>query len=422
MIGSATLGQGSVPLASETEGGGTPPPPPVIPLRWTLDLVTSFGHGLPDTDDNLPDNDGVAESFWLSPTIDADHATPDQVREWPLGVGDDTSFVQLIAQVDAADLAGDAAQLIVTINGVDTAIAVDIPEGVSTALQLSAEGTVYAPAGYRIGVRFAPVDGMTGGTLRVEARLRGSLPTELPAPAPNMWLWLKTTAGLPDGVGNTLFFEDQSGNGRDAQFAGAAVLVPNAIDGLPAIDLPAASKYDGVYMGSQFPIPEGWATNGPFYVAIVCIPKDEFGGPAIILPSWGANTIALLQVPWINRDGPPDVQYGLSYEKFLFPSQEFSDVVDYTDQPILVEFISEDGATLEIRVNGVVRPLVDNTIPPWGGDAQRYQISAYKDAPYALKCDMQFVEIIVRDVVTADAIAADRPYLKARFPSLGLPY
>lgn len=139
--------------------------------NYSLDIPLAFGQGAPGTDDVIPDDDDAAESFWLMPSTDADHATPDQVREWP--VTDNHDRVGLVVRVDAANMIGDTAQLIVTKNGVDTAVAVTIPMGATANVTLSDERGLTLVPGDRVGVRFAPGDDLEGAcTLRCEARLR----------------------------------------------------------------------------------------------------------------------------------------------------------------------------------------------------------------------------------------------------------
>lgn len=182
LIGGARAGLGGVRTTGEASGtGGTPTPTPepqLVGVRF--DLPVSFGHGIA-ADQNLP----AATSFWLSPTTIADLAVADQSREWltqsPIG------FLYLDMYVDAANLVTAGARLIVTVNGLDTPIGLDISTGVTTAFKGSTSALFTVDSGSVVGIRFDGSALGDGSTLRLEARLRGYetgtpfVPSELPA-------------------------------------------------------------------------------------------------------------------------------------------------------------------------------------------------------------------------------------------------
>lgn len=137
------------------------------PNQWSLAL--SFGLGIAGVDDQIPE---VASSWWLTPNLTADLIVAAEVREWPAPV--ELGEVTLDVYVDAADLNSVGARLIVTVDGVDTAVEVTIPTGASAGLSLSATGDVPVPVGSRVGVRFAPDDEtLDGETLRCEVMVGG---------------------------------------------------------------------------------------------------------------------------------------------------------------------------------------------------------------------------------------------------------
>jgi hypothetical protein len=151
----------------------TNPTGPVVSLEAApststlFDLVLSYGHGMA-ADAELP----TATSFWFSPTTIADLARADQVREWV--TTDALAFLAIVVRVDAAHLVTGGASFIVTVNGLDTAIALAVATGDTTDTTLQTSVLLPVAAGSRVGVRWNGSALAAGSTLRAEIRLRGA--------------------------------------------------------------------------------------------------------------------------------------------------------------------------------------------------------------------------------------------------------
>ncbi len=141
-----------------------------IPPSASFELALSFGHGM-EADTHLPSN----TAFWLSPTTIADIAAGFDpsfaVREWPLDQSLENVGLDLV--VDLSDFPGKTLPVIVTVDGVDTAIVITVPDAISSPTVLQASAALAVSAGSAIGVR---VDGslIFDGALIMQARLHGS--------------------------------------------------------------------------------------------------------------------------------------------------------------------------------------------------------------------------------------------------------
>jgi hypothetical protein len=148
-----------------------------------FDVTLSFGHGM-DIDAVLP----PATSFWLTATTITDLARADQVRQWP--VDQALSFIGLDVVVSESSGIGELGlALIVTLGGLDTALSITVPTGITEDTLFSTSAMLPVPAGSFVGVR---VDGSGVGeseSIRLQARLHGAatgtpvIPSTLPIDA-----------------------------------------------------------------------------------------------------------------------------------------------------------------------------------------------------------------------------------------------
>jgi hypothetical protein len=192
LLGGVKSGLGGVRTSGESSGGGggagtvesisspdgsivvTNPTGPDVELEVNasafpavlFDMFLSYGHGM-DVDANLP----AATSFWLTPTTLADLARADQVREWE--VDHALSSLRLVVVVSESAGIGLGLPVIVTVDGVDIALSVLLPDGVSGDTSYEAFLVLDVPSGSFIGVR---VDGSALGaaaSVRMQVRLIG---------------------------------------------------------------------------------------------------------------------------------------------------------------------------------------------------------------------------------------------------------
>lgn len=137
----------------------------------TIDLANtlSFGHGIPDEDDNLPEPEGEEPAvFWLSPTTNADIATVNQVREWPAGTA--LSHLGMVGQVDRVDLTGGDIFIEITVDGVGTGILATLSDGETG--RFTVDDDFLVPANSDVGVAVIAPFGVSGN-LRMQVRLVG---------------------------------------------------------------------------------------------------------------------------------------------------------------------------------------------------------------------------------------------------------
>ncbi len=151
----------------------TNPTGPVVSLEVAatdvtlFDLFLSYGHGMA-VDANLP----ALGSFWFSPTTIADLATAAQVREWV--TVEALAFLELVVRLDAAHLVTGGGSFIVTVDGLDTAIALAVATGDTTATTLETSVAFSVAAGSTVGVRWDGSAAADGSTMRAEIHLRGA--------------------------------------------------------------------------------------------------------------------------------------------------------------------------------------------------------------------------------------------------------
>ncbi len=414
LAGSQLAGMGSVLTAAYSGDDATVGPD--SPLNWLFDLPLSFGQGLHDTDDTIPDLDGNAETFWLSPTLDSDHAEADQSHSWP--TDDPLDYLRLIVYVDAASLPDGGGDLVVTVDDVDTDILVTIPAGASSGLTLQDEGAAYVPALSRIGVRFRPDEACTGGTLRVEARLRGRWPgaNGLPDPtepggSPLIWLEadLDVTRGALDIV--TQWTNQGSlglGVGQPPTiFAGPPTWVDGEINGLPIIRF---SKAGVTLLTSDVVTP--FAPGDPFTAIFVVRPTSADGGIFFSSPF---------------QDGSPFRGVGLltdAGDQYPFPS-EFTGAgptvdggpVDYTGLELLCAYYF-DGTAGSVDVAGVRLATTGAVDVPNAGDAYCIggaAIAGFNGSWAGSDVDMAAAIIYAGDLEGTAVIAQTLAYLRAKW-------
>lgn len=133
-----------------------------------LDLILSFGHGVPDADDTLPTPSEELNQMWLSPTLVNDIGELGQEREWitpvPLGT------LTLHGRIDRAGLVGGDLTIAVTADGETIACSFVVTNGDSG--DFSATLNDYVAAGVHLGV--VVNYGNVEGNLRGEFRLIGT--------------------------------------------------------------------------------------------------------------------------------------------------------------------------------------------------------------------------------------------------------
>jgi hypothetical protein len=117
-----------------------------------LALLLSYGHGIPNVDDSLPESEG-SETIWLSPTTSADIAQPGQQREWLSRL--ERRQAQLDVYVDSAQIngvpAGATIDVAIMVNGSPTAIKVTIPTGATVGTAFQAAGALAVAPGDTVG-------------------------------------------------------------------------------------------------------------------------------------------------------------------------------------------------------------------------------------------------------------------------------
>lgn len=140
------------------------------PLK-TLTLELSYGHGIPGVDDSLPESEDTY-SFWLSPTTTADILIEGQVREFDSVEAHRSAL--LTVRVDVATLNdGATLDIAITVNGVESAIAVTIPTGATADTTFQSTGAITVAAGDTVGVSVATSQAMDDASvLRCEVLAR----------------------------------------------------------------------------------------------------------------------------------------------------------------------------------------------------------------------------------------------------------
>jgi hypothetical protein len=366
MIGSQESSLGSVETSSEAGTGGVGPTPPALIPGAALDMILSYGHGVPDVDDQLPDSEGGYE-MWLSPTDIADIAERGQVREWVTLA--DLTNVAIIVRIDLADMVSVGGpwvtKLVVTVDGSDVAVEVVIPNGITTDTTLIANVALAVAAGSKIGCAFS-----TSGELDAAARLRcevrlvasgTTIPTPpiLPPVLPGFGLlfdWetdpaVSTITLVAGGISQ---ITDASGNAFDLVQATAIrrptllAAVFNAFDG---IVYPAAMDRILEYFASNM----GLADGGARTVMTVCKPDGAAGGSLVVFKR---ATNYLGCELWL--DGGTQRLYGNG--AFPTPADiNATTPVDYGGNKIVV-IHDFDGTDMIVSVNGIVIPASGTTI------------------------------------------------------------
>lgn len=294
MIGGERQGIGGVRTTSEggRSGGSGPTPPGVFPGA-ALDMILSYGHGVPGVDDQLPLREGGYE-MWLSPTDGADISEPAQVREWVAAAA--LTGVALLVRVDLADMISVGGpwvqKLVVTVNGVDVACEVVIPNGVTTDTTLQAALTIPIAAGSRVGCAFSTSGELdTGSTLRTEVRLIASglpipLPPVLPPVLPGFgllfdWETDPAVSTITTVAGGVSQLTDASGNAFNLTQATALrrpTVAPASFNAFPGLVFPAGMDRILEYSASNM----GLADGGARTVMCVCKPDGAAGGSLVV--------------------------------------------------------------------------------------------------------------------------------------------
>ena len=342
-VGHPTLG----PIGGASSPGG---PNVAGPFAGCFDF--SFGHGHPGTDDVLPLG---LEGFWITPDGDSDHATVNQEHEWEIGgIG---SFVALDVYVYQCAIVDDGTssvdKLVITVNGLETGVFVEVFNGFSGRLQANA--ALATVDGDRIGLKWSPDDHYVSGTLRMTAVVCAThlAPTPIPLPPvlPGLgliaqWETDPTVSTLTLGAGPVLTgVSDGTGNGfNQAQATGARQVpwVPGVVNGFGVARFPNTQDKILEYSASNM----GLADGGPRTVMTVCKPVSGFGGTLLCFKR--ATNYFAMEI-W-THGGRQDF-YGNG--QFPTPVDIFATVtVDYSGNQLCV-IHDWDGTTFRVRVNGV---------------------------------------------------------------------
>lgn len=331
--------------------------------KTLFDLFLSYGHGMA-IDANLP----ATTSFWFSPTTIADLARADQVREWV--TEDELGFLELVVRVDAATLVTAGARFVVTVNGADTAIALDLAVGATADTTLETSALFAVAAGSKLGVRFDGSSIGDGSTLRAEIRLRAAL-TGTPI-VPDT---------LPSGALALFHGNDLAADGTawtDSVVGHVFNLGPSAD---PNLTTPAAVQ-DGTFQNHRF----ARFTPGPgpdfFTTQTLCTTVDMFAGAvaapvaartlvAVVKPSsliggsvgvFGLNALYFDCMLWNAQ--PPEVAAQWVYWNGNGTNNVIAKAaaaVNYGGQELVVVWRT-DGTTIEVFINGVKIALATNLV------------------------------------------------------------
>jgi hypothetical protein len=319
----------------------------------------SFGHGVPSTDDELPNFPEQSSSFWLTPDGDSDHAQVDQVHEWE--AGGVAAFASLDVFVYLANIddtgSPSVCKLIVTVNGVETGILVNVLDGTSGRLQ--ANGAVAIVDGDLVGVKWKTDANFDGGQLRATVKMCASFLQPTPIPPPpvlpglgllTMWETDPTVSTLTIGAGPVLTgVTDGTGNGFDlTQATGARQVpwVPGVVNGFGVARFPNTQDKILEYSASNLGLVDGQART----VMAVFKPSSAFGGSLVVFKR--ATNYMGFEL-WTS--GGAQAFYGNGQ----FPTPVNCNAVtpvDYGGNQLVVIW-DWDGATLRCRVNGVPIPL-----------------------------------------------------------------
>jgi hypothetical protein len=365
---------------------------PATSTATLFDLVLSYGHGMA-ADAELP----AATSFWFSPTTIADLARANQVREWV--TTDALAFLELVIRVDAATLTTAAGRYIVTVNGLDTAIGLDLPLGATadTTLRTSALFTVAADS--RVGVRFNGSAIGAGSSMRAEIRLRGAtsgtpiVPNTLPAnalalfPPENLALdgntWTDAVAGhtytctVPTPSGPPPPGIDQiSGPARmnDGKFNGHPYAYfrnyNGAFDGINYTPCMLSTSV-AMFAGSAAPI-------APRTYVAVCRPDTGIGGVAMS----GQRGTPCFEAALYQPAGDLTQAVYFNVGKGTAPTDNLATPHSYATQEVILIWRT-DGTVVEFFINGVKQVLDATTIGADNAAAKGFGIGNLPNAEFS---------------------------------------
>jgi hypothetical protein len=360
LIGSQESSLGSVPTSSEDVDDDANTPGPFAACR-----DFSFGHGVPGTDDVLPNNPEASSAFWITADTDSDHAQVDQAHEWELGGAG--SYLAIDVRVYLATLLDTGTptvcKLEVTINGVATGVIVNVLDGFTGRLQANA--AVAFVDGDTVGLKWLPDANFNGGFLRVTATVCAThlAPTPIPPPAviPGLGLvagWetdplVSTTT--KDAVTNRISeVTDGFGGGFDqVQATGARqpLWVPAVFNAYGGIQFGAAMDRILEYSASNLGLVDGQART----IMAVCKPTGAAGGSLVVFKR--ATNYFGLEL-W--KTGGNQFFYGNG--QFPTPVDIKATIpVDYGGNRIVVIW-DWNGTIMKCRVNAVPIPLTTTVI------------------------------------------------------------
>jgi hypothetical protein len=363
LLGGLRSGTGGVRTTGgpSADGGGSGSVPGAA-----LDMILSYGHGVPDVDDQIESSEGAFE-MWLSPTDTADIAEPGQVREWVTLA--DLTQVAIVARIDLARIISVGgpwvAKLAVTVDGLPVACEVIIPEGVTADTTLQANLAIAIAAGSKVGCEFSTSGALDDGcTLRTEVRLIASgeaipLPPVLPPVLPGFgllfdWETDPAVSTITTVAGGVSQITDASGNAFDLVQATPArrpTLAAAAFNGFDGIVFPAAMDRILEYFATNM----GLADGGARTVMCVCEPDGAAGGSLVVFKR--ATNYLGLEL-W--KNGGTQFLYGNG--AFPTPADiSATTPVDYGANRIVVIW-DFDGVDMRVSVNGVAIPASGTTI------------------------------------------------------------
>jgi hypothetical protein len=322
-----------------------------------VDLALSFGHGNGGTDEQLPSE----TSWWFTPTGTADDAQADQVREWVTDTA--LGFLAIIVRIDAATINGETGALyVVTVDGAETAISVELPTGATTDTTLEMAAIFAVAAGSKVGVKFNGSAVADGSSLRTEVRLVGaetgtpSVPPALPADP----IAVFESEDLAD---DGLTWIDSTGNLFDlavpvAGGAGPPTVVPGAFNGHKG------ASFDGVQniLSTENAMFAGGAVPQPRTLMAVVRPTNATGGTVGCFKETADYFSCALWKTAGNQ---------FAYENGDANNSLLSSVVDYGGEDLVLIFRT-NGILIELFVNGVLRASTTNTVGPENGIADGF--------------------------------------------------
>jgi hypothetical protein len=367
------LQQGSVQTVTGDSVDNTDPLNPVIVDPFLLEL--GYGHGVAGTDDTLP-----TVGFWFDKATDADHAigAGNVANEWE--AEGTYGFVSLDVWIYHAtildDEFGSTCKLAVTVDGVATGVFVTLSTGTITNVRKRASLAVSLEDGDRVGLAFVPDAHYTGGALYCTAVVRATFTAPpappAPTPEPGMRLWLNARVGVTLSGSDVIGVADQSGNGQDAvpsasPGAGVPVFNPTSTNGLAGITFTPSSAIAG--KGLEFRGADLYASDAPRTCYAVVRPGN---GASIFGQKGGTvfsfrRTSTLFGLYLITFPGPSQ----FLYTNLVAVNVQATTPVDYSNTPLLVVWRT-DGATITIKINGVLIATLTNTIGPEAGTGSGY--------------------------------------------------